>query len=243
MLFFPSTFTHSQCHLRSEVRVLQLSEELVWIFQEALTYSRFLLFNVTSGKMFLCRWLWFVTLMWNLVIKNTEICGNWWFCVPVVCRRFWAWSFLVREGWISSKMDCYWQMFEEEKRANIWNVCAKFLFCKHNRIDNIFFLFLKRICRAFVWMEMACIYRENALCTFVQKVRPERRLVKWLFSRGFVCIKEGMEAWSPALGSGAFFSMLREYSVTTVPSKVRLHPIFLIVVLRRFDCLFFYAVF
>lgn len=62
MLFFPM-FTDSQCHICSEVRVLQLSEELVLIFQEDLTYSRFLLFNVTFGKMFLCCWLWFVTLM------------------------------------------------------------------------------------------------------------------------------------------------------------------------------------
>lgn len=60
---FFSMFTGSQCHICSEVRVLQLSEELVLIFQEDLTYSRFLLFNVTFGKMFLCRWLWFVTLM------------------------------------------------------------------------------------------------------------------------------------------------------------------------------------
>lgn len=109
---------------------------------------------------------------------------------------------------------------------------------------NILFPFLKGICRAFVWMKMERIYRENALCTFVQKVRSERRSKNGC--RGFVCTEEGTEARCPAPGSAAFFSMLREYSVTTEPRKVSvwgLHQTFLMVILRRFDCFLIYTVF
>lgn len=66
--FFSPSVDDGQCHIHSELRVLQLSTELVLIFQ-VLACSRVLLFNVTLGKLFLCRWLWFVTLTWNLVIK------------------------------------------------------------------------------------------------------------------------------------------------------------------------------
>lgn len=45
---------------------------------------------------------------------------------------------------------------------------------------NILFPFVKRICRGFVWMKMECVYRENALCTFVQTVLSERRSDKRL---------------------------------------------------------------
>lgn len=53
--FFFSVFTDGQCHIHSELRVLQLGMELVLIFQD-LAYSRVLLSNVTVGKLFLCRW-------------------------------------------------------------------------------------------------------------------------------------------------------------------------------------------
>lgn len=82
------------------------------------------------------------------------------------------------------------------------------------------FPFLKRICRAFVWMKMECIYRENARCTFVQMVLSERSSDKWLQRFCLHRRRDGGLMASPRLG--AFFSMLREYSVTTEPRKVSL---------------------